>query len=75
MVRRAGTALIVLGALLVGWVGLTMWQGDPFTSLYTRYEQHGLAAGLAAVDRHWAAVHVRKRRVTSSASVRRADAV
>lgn len=42
-VRVLGTVMIVLGVLVGAWV-LVVWQWkDPFTSLYTLYEQHQLA--------------------------------
>lgn len=41
--RRIGLALMVCGALGVAW-GLVVWRWqDPFTALYTLYEQHELA--------------------------------
>ena len=54
MVRKAGFALIGLGVLVVAWVGVTLYWGDPFTSLYTRHEQHVLARKLDSLDRRWA---------------------
>jgi sortase A len=65
MLRRAGVALLVLGGLLLVWVGVTVTVGDPFTSLYTSHEQHGLARQLDAVDRRWASD---KRTVSAAAS-------
>jgi sortase A len=42
--RIAGTVLIVAGVLMVAWtVVVWRWQ-DPFTALYTRYQQHKLAS-------------------------------
>ena len=41
--RRLGLVLIVLGALTIMWA-LVVWRWqDPFTGLYTRYEQHELS--------------------------------
>jgi sortase A len=41
--RRLGTMLIVAGVLTIAWT-IVVWQWqDPFTALYTRYEQHRLA--------------------------------
>jgi sortase A len=54
MLRKAGFALLSIGVLLVAWVGITLWRGDPFTSLYTRYEQHRLSTRLDAIDSRWA---------------------
>jgi len=55
MVRKLGFVLVGLGVLMVAWVGVTIWWGDPITSLYTAYEQRGLAHKLDALDRQWAA--------------------
>jgi sortase A len=42
-VRRLGLVLMVLGVLAVAWA-LVVWRWeDPFTALYTVYEQHRLA--------------------------------
>lgn len=44
--RRLGTVLIVVGLLGVAWV-ITVWQWqDPFTGLYTTYEQGKLKGSL-----------------------------
>jgi sortase A len=43
IIRRLGTLLFVLGVLAVAWA-ITVWQWqDPFTALYTKYQQHRLA--------------------------------
>jgi sortase A len=43
IVRIAGTALAVAGALVLVWV-VVVWQWqDPFTALYTHWKQHQLA--------------------------------
>jgi sortase A len=45
--RITGTLMIVLGVGAVAWV-VTVWQWqDPFTALYTKYEQHKLASRFA----------------------------
>jgi sortase A len=45
--RITGTVLIVGGLCAIGWV-LLVWQWqDPFTALYTKYEQHKLASSFA----------------------------
>jgi sortase A len=49
-----GKALLGLGCALLTWVGVVIWLGDPFTSLYTRHEQHALARKLDVLDRQWA---------------------
>ncbi len=54
MVRKLGFVLVGLGVLMVAWVGVTIWWGDPITSLYTAYEQRGLSRKLDAMNRHWA---------------------
>ena len=44
LARPTGTLLVIVGLGFTGW-GLLVWQWqDPFTALYTRYEQHQLAA-------------------------------
>src|SRR5438309_11304002 len=44
--RISGIALAVMGALTLAWV-VVVWQWqDPFTGLYTRWEQHKLAQQL-----------------------------
>ena len=46
-VRITGTVMIVLGACVIAWA-LVVWQWqDPFTALYTKYEQHKLASSFA----------------------------
>jgi sortase A len=65
MRRKAGVALIAVGVALCAWIGVTVWWGDPFTSLYTRHEQHVLTGRLERLDRQWAA-----RRASSAAAAR-----
>jgi sortase A len=44
--RILGTLLVILGVGTLAWT-ITVWQWqDPFTALYTRYEQHQLAQRL-----------------------------
>ncbi|HZO63069.1 MAG TPA: class E sortase [Gaiellaceae bacterium] len=44
VVRLGGTLMIFAGLLTVAWV-IVVWQWqDPFTALYTKYEQHKLAS-------------------------------
>jgi len=45
--RITGTAMIVLGVAAVAWVVLVWQWQDPFTALYTKYEQHKLASRFA----------------------------
>src|SRR5207244_3070927 len=44
MARNAGYVLVAFGVGLIAWVGVTVWWGGPFTSLYTRHGQHGLSS-------------------------------
>ena len=44
VLRIAGTVLIGAGLLTLGWCVLVWQWQDPFTSLYTHYEQHRLAS-------------------------------
>jgi sortase A len=52
-VRIASGALIVAGILGLAWT-LVVWQWqDPFTALYTKWEQHGLAKQYDRLARSW----------------------
>jgi sortase A len=44
-VRIAGTLLLGAGILMLAWVVVVWKWQDPFTALYTTYQQHRLAAG------------------------------
>jgi sortase A len=57
-VRRLGTALVVLGVLVLAWSFLVWRWQDPFTALYTKLEQHRLAAQYATVQREFHAKRV-----------------
>jgi len=50
---RFGIALAMGGVLILVWLGVTLWWGDPFTGFYTRSAQHGLARQLATVTQDW----------------------
>jgi len=52
--RKLGVAVLVLGLAVMGWVGVVMVWGDPFTSLYTAHEQQALAGQLAKERSVWA---------------------
>ena len=54
MVRKAGFGLLGLGVALIAWVGVTLWWGDPFTSLYTWHEQQAMSRQLDATSARWA---------------------
>ncbi len=70
-VRLLGTLLIVGGALTLGWA-LLVWQWqDPFTALYTHFQQERLASQL---DRRIASYHAVRVRGRPLAAVRRAVA-
>lgn len=77
MVRKAGFALLVLGASLIVWIAVTLVWGDPITSLFTRYEQHALARQLASLDTRWATAPLARfnRQSPAAALKARADAV
>src|SRR6185312_3057074 len=47
LARVTGTLMIVTGVLAVAWVVLVWQWQDPFTALYTKYEQHKLASKFA----------------------------
>jgi sortase A len=44
LARITGTTMIVAGALSIAWAILVWQWQDPFTALYTKYEQHKLAS-------------------------------
>ena len=46
MIRKAGFVLLGFGVALIAWVAVTVWRGDPITSLYTRHEQQVLSRQL-----------------------------
>jgi sortase A len=49
-VRTLGTALVVAGVLVLAWT-LVVWRwNDPFTSIYTRWQQHELADDYASLE-------------------------
>jgi sortase A len=54
MRRKIGVAVLLLGLAVVGWVGVVVTWGDPFTSIYTAHEQRVLAGKLADEQRAWA---------------------
>jgi sortase A len=43
LVRMAGALMVVAGSLLLAWALLVWRWQDPFTALYTRWQQHDLA--------------------------------
>lgn len=50
LLRFLGTALVVLGVGAVAWT-IVVWQWqDPFTALYTMYEQHKLSGRYHKID-------------------------
>jgi sortase A len=74
--RRIGLGLLGLGVALIAWVGVTLVWGDPFTSLYTRHEQHVLGQQLDRIQKSWhhAAPKTASRRKASAAHTRPAAA-
>lgn len=53
LVRVVGTLMIAAGLALLGWsLAVWLWE-DPFTGLYTRYEQRQLAASYDEVERDY----------------------
>jgi sortase A len=53
MRRKIGFLVLGSGVLLLAWLAVTIWWGDPITSAYTAYEQHRLSSRLAHVDDEW----------------------
>ena len=71
LLRWSGTTLIVLG-LLVGLWAFVVWQWqDPFTSLYTRWQQHKLKGTYAEVVRTYHPLPVAHAKSVSVAAERR----
>ena len=59
IIRRLGTLLLVLGVLAVAWaIAVWQWQ-DPFTALYTKYQQHRLADQYDATVRDYDSAKLR----------------
>jgi sortase A len=53
VLRAAGTAMIVAGVAALAWT-IVVWQWqDPFTGLYTRWEQHRLVQRYDGLVRSW----------------------
>jgi sortase A len=53
IIRRLGTLLLVLGVAAVAWaIVVWRWQ-DPFTALYTKFQQHRLADQYADATRRF----------------------
>ena len=52
-VRALGAVLIVVGVLTLIWTLIVWRDGDPVTSLYTRWEQHKLAGQYEALVAHY----------------------
>lgn len=52
-VRRLGATLIVVGVVVVAYVGTVVLWRDPATDVYTRYRQHQLSAELETEMRAW----------------------
>jgi sortase A len=50
LLRWLGTAMILAGIALLAWSFVVWRWEDPFTSLYTRYEQRGLASSYARLE-------------------------
>lgn len=71
--RKLGFVLVGLGVLMVAWVGVAIWWGDPITSLYTAYEQRALSHKVDSLNRQWAtkptAASGEKARVSEKASL------
>ncbi len=53
MRRKIGFLILGSGVLVLAWLAVTIWWGDPITSAYTAHEQHRLASRLSLVDRQW----------------------
>ena len=71
LARILGTLLVVAGLGTLAWVGVVWRWQDPFTSLYTRWKQHGLAESYTQRIRDF---RPSERRFASVAEQRRAIA-
>jgi sortase A len=61
LIRLSGTLMVIVGSLLLVWAVLVWRWQDPFTALYTRWEQRGLAREYERqVERFEAKVPVRR---------------
>ena len=60
MRRRIGLTVLGVGIALIAWVGVTLFWGDPFTSLYTSRAQHSLAHQLDRTDATWREADLRQ---------------
>ena len=57
LTRRLGTALIVMGLVLVVYAALVVFWRDPVTGAYTAYEQHEMRGSLDRSFREWQSSH------------------
>jgi sortase A len=75
LVRTLGAALLVVGVLVLAWTFVVWRWNDPFTSVYTRWQQHELAGEYAELDAHYRSRPI-PRRASPAATAReiRADA-
>ena len=82
-VRSFGSLLILAGAALLAWSALVWLWEDPFTSLYTRFEQRELSSSYERLEAAYrprptsgrsASVAVRRREIAREARSYRVDA-
>jgi sortase A len=74
LIRRLGTLLLVLGVAAIAWaIVVWRWQ-DPFTALYTKYQQHRLADQYRATAREFDAARVEAGSFTAAQSRLAAEA-
>jgi sortase A len=59
-VRRLGTALVVVGVLVFAWTFVVWRWEDPFTALYTHYEQHRLSGQYKKLAKSFHAPPIKK---------------
>jgi sortase A len=71
LIRATGTTLIVLAVALLAWAFVIWRWNDPFTSLYTRWQQHKLQGAYAQVVRTYHPVPVPHTKTVSVAAERR----
>lgn len=71
LLRATGTTLIVLAVLMLAWAFVVWRWNDPFTSLYTRWQQHKLQGVYAQVVRAYHPIPVPVTKTVSVAAQRR----
>jgi sortase A len=75
VVRKAGFVLLGLGMAVIAWAAVTIWWGDPITSLFTRHEQHALSRKLDTLSKRWTTIPLARSNRQSLAALLKTRAV